>query len=106
MIRRQAYHVRRMLSLFLLTASPLPLMAQTTPSTAEPATEEPILPDDQFEARLPKMEGTDANAPLPSIDNWIDQQMPAQGSAATELPQIGRAVQQECRDRSRMPSSA
>ncbi|SEI98859.1 autotransporter secretion outer membrane protein TamA [Sphingobium sp. AP50] len=86
MIRRQAYHVRRMLSLFLLTASPLPLMAQTAPSTAEPATEEPILPDDQFDARLPKMEGTDPNAPLPSIDNWIDQQMPAQGSAATELP--------------------
>lgn len=75
-----------MLSLFLLTASPLPLMAQTAPSTAEPATEEPILPDDQFDARLPKMEGTDPNAPLPSIDNWIDQQMPAQGSAATELP--------------------
>ncbi|SER65586.1 autotransporter assembly complex protein TamA [Sphingobium sp. YR768] len=86
MIRRQAYHVRRMLSLFLLTASPLPLMAQTAPSTTEPATEEPILPDDQFEARLSKMEGADPNAPLPSIDNWIDQQMPAQGSAATDLP--------------------
>ena len=85
MTRRQAFHVQRMLSLLLLTASPLPLLAQTT-SASETDAEEPILPDAQFEARLPKMEGNDPNAPLPSIDTWIDQQMPAQSAAPAELP--------------------
>ncbi|QGP79302.1 autotransporter assembly complex protein TamA [Sphingobium sp. CAP-1] len=86
MSNRRAYHVQRMASLFLLTASPLPLMAQTPAVPAQKEAEEPILPDEQFEARLPRVEGADANAPLPSIDSWIDQQMPAQGSAVTELP--------------------
>ncbi|HUD95769.1 autotransporter assembly complex protein TamA [Sphingobium sp.] len=91
MSRRQAIHVRRILAVALMTASPLPLMAQTAaPAASAPAAqaepEEPILPDDQFEERLPKAPSTDPNAPLPSIDSWIDQQMPAQSSAPAELP--------------------
>ncbi len=78
-----------------MTASSLPLMAQaqSTPAAPAPALpyettqdEEPILPDDQFEARLPKVEGSNPNAPLPSIDSWIDQQMPQQSTAPTQLP--------------------
>jgi translocation and assembly module TamA len=91
----------------LMTASSLPLMAQaqTTPvpdpSLPYEATqdEEPILPDDQFEARLPKVgspDQADPNAPLPSIDSWIDQQMPQQSTAPVELPPaIDPAEQQE-----------
>ena len=81
-----------MLGLILITASPLPLMAQTPPASAPSASaggteaEEPILPDDQFETRLPRIEGGDANAPLPSIDAWIDQQMPRQDAAPAQLP--------------------
>lgn len=84
-----------MLGLMVVTASPLPLMAQTATDALPTlpydaaAGEEPILPDDQFEARLPqapKAEGSDANAPLPSIDNWIDQQMPLQAGSPTQLP--------------------
>jgi translocation and assembly module TamA len=97
MTRRQAYHVRRILAVALMTASPLPLMAQSTTPPADAVqsdAEEPILPDDQFEARLPKVpakvpadpKATDANAPLPSIDSWIDQQMPQQSTMPAELP--------------------
>jgi translocation and assembly module TamA len=77
-----------MVSLFLITASPLPLMAQTQPAPAAAQTdaEEPIVPDDQFEARLPKVEGSDPNAPLPSIDSWIDQQMPQPAATPAQLP--------------------
>ncbi|RJG55905.1 hypothetical protein D0Z70_07700 [Sphingobium terrigena] len=67
-----------MLGLLIATASPLPLMAQTA---TPPAAEEPILPDDQFDARLP------------SIDSWIDQQMP-QTSATAELPAATEPVQE------------
>jgi translocation and assembly module TamA len=94
-----------MLGLLIATASPLPLMAQTAIQTAtSPArptlpydastVEEPILPDDQFEARLPKIEGSDPAAPLPSIDSWIDQQMPATGATA-ELPPATEPVQEQ-----------
>lgn len=78
-----------------MTASSLPLMAQaqSTPAAPAPALpyettqgEEPILPDDQFEARLPKVQSSDPSAPLPSIDSWIDQQMPQQATAPTQLP--------------------
>ena len=90
MKRRQAHHVRHMLGLILVSASPLPLMAQTPAPSAPPASqsepEEPILPDDQFEARMPKIEGSDPKAPLPSIDSWIDQQMPEQPTLPNELP--------------------
>ncbi|MCP1469230.1 translocation and assembly module TamA [Sphingobium sp. OAS761] len=87
MTGRQGYYVRRIVTALLLSVSPLPLAAQTPPATAEPsAAEEPILPDDQFEARLPKVEGTDPNAPLPSIDDWIDQQMPQQSTGPVDLP--------------------
>ncbi len=91
----------------LMTASSLPLMAQaqttppSDPSLPYEATqdEEPILPDDQFEARLPKVgnpDQADSNAPLPSIDSWIDQQMPQQSTAPVELPPaIDPAEQQE-----------
>lgn len=100
MIRRQAHHVRRMLGLILVTASPLPLMAQTSndPAPALPydatASEEPILPDDQFEARLPQIENTNSSAPLPSIDSWIDQQMPLQADAPTQLPPATEPAQE------------
>lgn len=79
MTRRQAHHVRHMLGLLIATASPLPLMAQTA---TPPAAEEPILPDDQFDARLP------------SIDNWIEQQMPQTGTT-TELPPATEPVQEQ-----------
>ncbi|CCW18526.1 Outer membrane protein [Sphingobium indicum BiD32] len=92
MIRRQAHHVRHMLGLLIATASPLPLMAQTA---TPPAAEAPILPDDQFEARLPKVEGSDPAAPLPSIDSWIDQQMPQSGATAELPPAIEPAQEQE-----------
>ncbi len=79
-----------MLAMLLCAASPLPLMAQTPPPSAQapqsPEAEEPILPDDQFEARLPKVTGDDPNAPLPSIDSFIDQQMPQQATPPTQLP--------------------
>ncbi|MEQ6333861.1 BamA/TamA family outer membrane protein [Sphingobium sp. MK2] len=94
MTRRQAHHVRRMLGLILVTASPLPSIAQTINDdasvTALPydasVNEEPILPDDQFEARLPQVENADPAAPLPSIESWVDQQMPLQADAPTQLP--------------------
>jgi translocation and assembly module TamA len=65
-------------------------MAQTLPAPA-PASEgeEPILPDSEFETRLPKAGDIDAagepGTPLPSIDSWIDQQMP-QASVPQDLP--------------------
>ncbi|MEA3388782.1 autotransporter assembly complex protein TamA [Sphingobium sp. CCH11-B1] len=77
-----------MLGLLLLGASPLPLAAQTTPSSpsAPNQAEEPIVPDDEFDARMPKVEGSDPKAQLPSIDSWIDQQMPSQSTAPAALP--------------------
>lgn len=74
----------------MIVMSPSPLMAQTSPAPADqPAdeAEKPILPDDQFEQRMPPLgdPGTDSSAPLPSIDNWLDQQMP-QAEGAGELP--------------------
>ncbi|WP_242125556.1 BamA/TamA family outer membrane protein [Sphingobium sp. Sx8-8] len=81
----QAKRVRHALGLMMMAASPLPLMAQTPPPS--PQQEEPILPDSEFEARLPKVGDApaDKKAPLPSIDEWIDRQMP-QTSAPAELP--------------------
>ena len=77
----------------MAAASPLPLMAQVpqpAQNTPLPAEDEaPILPDAEFEARLPKAgekPATDPNAPLPSIDAWIDQQMPQAGVQPAELP--------------------
>lgn len=78
-----------MLALLLCAASPLPLMAQTPPApqdTQSSSAEDPILPDDQFEARLPKATGDDPSAPLPSMDAFIDQQMPQQSATPTQLP--------------------
>ncbi|MFD1104383.1 BamA/TamA family outer membrane protein [Sphingobium olei] len=78
-----------MLGLLLLGASPLPLAAQTQPSSSSTAagdTDEPIVPNDEFDARMPKVEGGNPSAPLPSIDSWIDQQMPSQSAAPTALP--------------------
>ncbi len=78
-----------MLGLLLCAVSPLPLMAQTTPPAASSQAEEaedPILPDDQFEARIPKVTGNDPNTPLPSIDSFIDRQMPQQAAQPTQLP--------------------
>ncbi|MEV4934571.1 autotransporter assembly complex protein TamA [Sphingobium sp. LSP13-1-1.1] len=76
--------VRRALGLMMMASSSLPLMAQTPPPQQQ---EEPILPDSEFEARLPGVEEApaDKSAPLPSIDQWIDEQMPAAG-AAQQLP--------------------
>ncbi|MBS88852.1 MAG: hypothetical protein EPO45_18615 [Sphingobium sp.] len=91
-----------MLGLLIATASPLPLLAQTPPPATTPSlpydatqAEEPILPDGQFEARLPQMEGSDPAKPLPSIDSWIDQQMPSTGAAAELPPAIEPAEEQE-----------
>ncbi|WP_375195146.1 autotransporter assembly complex family protein [Sphingobium sp.] len=87
----QAKRVRHALGLMMIAASPLPLMAQT-PAASPPQEEEPILPDSEFEARLPKTGEAPADraAPLPSIDEWIDQQMPqtnmGRAGAPAELP--------------------
>lgn len=71
----------------MMAASPLRLTAQTPPPPQQQQQEEPILPDSEFEARLPKAGESPANggAPLPSIDQWIDQQMP-EASTNRELP--------------------
>lgn len=86
---RQAERVRRALGLIMMASSPLPLMAQTPPGrTPPPADQEaPMLPDTEFEARLPQTgETTPGNsAPLPSIDEWIDRQMPQSGTTQ-DLP--------------------
>ena len=84
----QAKRVRHALGVLMIAASPLPLQAQTSTSTVAPDQEPPILPDEEFEARLPKAGESDAanpSAPLPSIESWIDQQVP-QASAPAELP--------------------
>jgi translocation and assembly module TamA len=74
-------------------------MAQTTPAPAAASAtaqgEEPIVPDDQFEARLPKVEGADPNAPLPSIDSWIDQQMPPSSATPAQLPPATEPAQEQ-----------
>lgn len=77
--------VQRALGLMMMAFSSLPLMAQTSPPSQQ--REEPILPDSEFEARLPGVEEApaDKSAPLPSIDQWIDEKMPAAG-AAQQLP--------------------
>jgi len=77
--------VQRALGLMMMASSSLPLMAQTSPPSQQQ--EEPILPDSEFEARLPGVEEApaDKSAPLPSIDQWIDEKMPAAG-AAQQLP--------------------
>lgn len=77
--------VQRALGLMMMASSSLPLMAQTSPPSQQQ--EEPILPDSEFEARLPGVEEApaDKSAPLPSIDQWIDEKMPA-ASAAQQLP--------------------
>ena len=85
---RQVKNVRHALGVLLMAASPTALHAQTPPSSATAEPEPPILPDEEFEARLPKgSEADPANpsAPLPSIESWIDQQMP-QVNAPAELP--------------------
>ncbi|QPI72859.1 autotransporter assembly complex protein TamA [Sphingobium sp. Cam5-1] len=85
---RQAKRARRALGVLMIAASPLSLQAQTSAGTVAAGQEPPILPDDEFEARLPKAgESNPANpaSPLPSVDSWIDQQMP-QASAPAELP--------------------
>ncbi|SNT01549.1 autotransporter secretion outer membrane protein TamA [Sphingomonas laterariae] len=66
-----------------------------------PASEAPIIPDDEFEARLPGADGVDGadgetaapavdgqQAPLPSMEQFLDAQMPASGEVAVpaELP--------------------
>ena len=85
---RQAKRARRALGVLMIAASPLSLQAQTSAGTVAAGQEPPILSDEEFEARLPKAGESDAanpSAPLPSIDSWIDQQMP-QASAPAELP--------------------
>eukprot|EP00456_Euglypha_rotunda_P081310 TRINITY_DN7929_c0_g1_i16.p1 TRINITY_DN7929_c0_g1~~TRINITY_DN7929_c0_g1_i16.p1 ORF type:complete len:663 (-),score=71.59 TRINITY_DN7929_c0_g1_i16:16-1899(-) len=57
------------------------------------------LPMQSFPQRPPP---TSHRAPPPPSTTYRYPSMPTQ----TSIPQIGRAVQQECRDRSRMPSSA
>ncbi|KER36576.1 autotransporter assembly complex family protein [Sphingobium indicum] len=77
--------VRRALGLTMMATFPLPLTAQTPPPPQQQ--EEPILPDSEFEARLPKAgeAPADPGAPLPSIDEWIDRQLPP-AEAAGQLP--------------------
>lgn len=89
---RHATRARHAVGVLMIAAAPLPLAAQTAPAQTPPSQpaadqEGPILPDDEFEARLPKAGDaipTDPNAPLTSVDDWIDQHMP-QASAAEPL---------------------
>src|SRR3546814_11728897 len=77
----------------MMATFPLPLTAQTPPPPQQQ--EEPILPDSEFEARLPKAgeAAVDPGAPLPSIDEWIDRQMPP-AEAAGNLPPTGEPQEQ------------
>ncbi len=76
-------------AMIAISPLPLPLMAQPPSASGQPASggEKPIVPDDQFEQRMPPLGDmpSDSSAPLPSIDDWLDRQMPQTGSAA-ELP--------------------
>lgn len=80
--------MRHAVAVLMIAASPLALQAQTPPATGTAKQEAPILPDEEFESRLPnnsQADPADPSDPLPSIENWIDQQMP-QAGASTELP--------------------
>ncbi|MDI1294760.1 MAG: BamA/TamA family outer membrane protein [bacterium] len=96
----QAKRIQLLLGCAMVAMTSPPLAAQTPPAAPHLETEEPILPDDQFEARLPRVQGatdgaSDTKAPLPSIDNWLDSQMP-QTSATQQLPPATEpAVEQE-----------
>lgn len=76
----------------MIAACPPTLMAQTPPPAnvdqPAPEPEKPILPDDQFEQRLPPLGDapSDAASPLPSVDSWLDQQMPQTAATPGELP--------------------
>ncbi len=85
--------VSALVALALMTV-PAPAIGQTQPPSppaeTAPEGEEPILPDDQFNARLPQAgeeeaKAADGAAALPSIDAYVDQQMP-KAPAAAELP--------------------
>ncbi|MET0371714.1 MAG: BamA/TamA family outer membrane protein [Sphingobium sp.] len=104
MSSRRARSVRRAASLLLCALSPLALHAQTrqtpqpTPQPAPPATgEEPVIPDDQFDARMPSVgePAKDATGPLPSIDSWIDSQMPQPAASADLPPAVEPAEEKE-----------
>lgn len=92
--------VSRLLAFAILADCPIAARAQEgapAPSDTPPsAQEEPILPDDQFEARLPPLtqdgkpaaaQGQDGglSAPLPAIDSYLDAEMPKSG-AEPDLP--------------------
>ncbi|WP_340265829.1 BamA/TamA family outer membrane protein [Sphingobium mellinum] len=88
MTSRHATRARHALGVLMIAAYPPPLAAQTPPSPPSNDQGSPILPDTEFEARLPRAGGAiaaDPNAPLPSIDDWIDQHMP-QAGAPQQLP--------------------
>lgn len=80
--------MRHAVAVLMIAASPLALQAQTSPATGTAEQQAPILPNEEFESRLPNNSQADPADPsdsLPSIENWIDQQMP-QAGASTELP--------------------
>lgn len=80
--------MRHAVAVLMIAASPLALQAQTPPATGTAKQEAPILPDEEFESRLPnnsQADPADPSDPLPSIENWVDQQMP-QAGASTALP--------------------
>jgi translocation and assembly module TamA len=84
----QAKRVRHAVAVLMIAASPIALQAQTPPVIDATEQEAPILPDEEFESRLPnnsQADPADPSQPLPSIENWIDQQM-SQASASTDLP--------------------
>ena len=88
MVPRQAKRVRHALGVLMIAASPVALHSQTPSGSASTEQEPPILPEDEFEARLPKAGDVDPanpSVPLPSIESWIDQQMP-QATGSAELP--------------------
>ena len=91
---RQATPVRHVLGIVMIATCPLPLAAQTPPDSSGTDREAPIFPDNEFESRLPRAgeaDPVDPGAPLPSIESWIDQQMP-HPSAPAELPQASEPL--------------
>ncbi|KFG90410.1 Membrane protein precursor [Sphingobium herbicidovorans NBRC 16415] len=86
----QAKRVRHAVAVLMIAASPMALHAQTPPVIDATEQEAPILPDEEFESRLPnnsQADPADPSQPLPSIENWIDQQMP-QASESPDLPPL------------------
>ncbi|WP_380871810.1 outer membrane protein assembly factor [Sphingomonas sp. DBB INV C78] len=87
MLIKQARAGRPLIALAMMALPACPAVAQQAVVSAKPpATEPPIVTDDEFDARLPTpssdQEGAEA---LPSIESYLDAQMP-QSEPIADLP--------------------